>query len=87
MPSTNQVAKTDTRDFESYYKRLLAEKNDLTIAALIRGIRTPERAQEYIEAEVGLADDEDRDPRKDVIGALNRRKAILTPDEDDKEQW
>jgi hypothetical protein len=62
---------------------MLATKNDLTIAALLRGIRTPDRAREYVQAEIELADEEDRDPRKDVVGACNRKISELTPDEDD----
>jgi hypothetical protein len=76
MPSTHQTpAATD--DYESEPKKMLATKNDLTLAALIRGIRDPDRAQAYIDAEIALAADEDRDPRKDIIGACNRTKAAL----------
>lgn len=83
MPSTNQSGrKTSNRDFDSDAKKMLATKNDLTIAALIRGIRDPDRVDEYVRAEVELADEEGRDPRKDIIGALNRKKTALTPDED-----
>ena len=79
---------------------MLATKNDLTIAALIRGIRKPERAQAFIDAEVDLAAEEDRDVRKGIIGACNRKKTALedahgdandvdvdagdTPDEDEE---
>ena len=80
MPSKHQTG-AKSGDYDSEPKKMLATKNDLTIAALIRGIRDPERAQAYIEAEVELADEEDRDARTDVIGALNRKKAALTPDE------
>jgi len=64
-------------DYDSEPKKVLATKNDLTIAAVIRGIRKPERAQAYIEAEVELADEEDRDPRKKIIGACHRKKTAL----------
>jgi len=62
---------------------MLATKNDLTIAALIRGIRDPERAQAYIDAEIELADDEARDVRKEIIGACNRKKTALEGDDTD----
>lgn len=62
---------------------MLATKNDLTIAALIRGIRDPERAQSYIDAEIELADEEDRDVRKKIIGACNRTKTALEDDDGD----
>jgi hypothetical protein len=81
MPSTNQQG-SESIDHASEAKRMLAEKNDLTIAALIRGIDDADRAQAFIDAEVELADAEDRDVRTDVIGACNRKKAALTPDDD-----
>lgn len=64
----------DRRDFETDAKRFLALKSDTTIAALIRGIDDPGRADRWIRAEVELADEDDRDPRKEVIGLLNRVK-------------
>lgn len=81
MPSTNQQG-NDSGDYRSEAHKMLAEKNDLTIAALIRGIDDADRAQAFIDAEVELADDEDRDVRTDVIGACNRKKAALTQGED-----
>jgi hypothetical protein len=62
---------------------MLATKNDLTIAALIRGIRDVDRARDYIQAEVDLADDEGRDARSDIIGALNRKITSLQGDDTD----
>jgi len=82
MPSSHQAQSNTSRDYDTDAHRMLATKNDLTIAALIRGIRNPERAQAYIDAEVELAADEDRDVRKTVIGACNRKKIALE-DEDD----
>jgi len=76
VPSKHQTGATSD-DYDSDEKRMLATKNDLTIAALIRGIRKPERAQAYIDAEVELADEEDRDVRKGIIGACNRKKTAL----------
>ena len=78
MPSKHQSgAGTSSGDYDSDEKKMLATKNDLTIAALIRGIRKPERAQAYIDAEVELADEEDRDVRKGIVGACNRKKTAL----------
>lgn len=76
MPSKHQTG-ANSKDYESEPKKMLATKNDLTIAALIRGIRKPERAKAYIDAEVALADDEDRDVRKGIIGACNRKQTAL----------
>lgn len=76
MPSTDQPAATSD-DYDSEPKKMLATKNDLTIAALISGIRKPERAQAYVEAEVALADEDDRDVRKGIVGACNRKKRAL----------
>lgn len=76
MPSKYQTG-AGTSDYDSEPKKMLATKNDLTIAALIRGIRDPERAKAYIEAEVALADEEDRDTRKEIIGACNRKQSAL----------
>lgn len=75
MPSTNQSG--NAGDYSSEEKKMLATKNDPTIAALIRGIRDPERAKAYIEAELELADEEDRKPRQGFVGACNRRKTAL----------
>ena len=61
---------------------MLATKNDATIRALVRGIEDEDRARSYIEAELQLADDEGRTPRKPLIGLLNSKKTSLRPDED-----
>lgn len=82
MPSKHQTG-AGSKDYDSEPKKMLATKNDLTIAALIRGIRKPERAQAYIDAEIELADEEDRDPRKGIIGACNRKKTALEDDDAD----
>jgi len=76
MPSKHQTGK-GSKEYDSEAKKMLATKNDLTIAALIRGIRKPERAQDYIDAEVELSEEEGREVRKGVIGALNRKKTSL----------
>lgn len=57
--------------------KMLATKNDATISGLIRGIRKPERARAYIEAEVRLADYEGRDARKPLIGMVNSKQDEL----------
>ena len=79
MPSTNQTGTSD-RDFDSDAKKYLATKNELTIAAMIRGMRKVDRVTDWVNAEIELAQEEDRDPRKDVIGALNRKKSALEGD-------
>lgn len=56
MPSKHQTG-AGSADYDSDEKKMLATKNDLTIAALIRGIRKPERARNYVQAEVELADE------------------------------
>jgi hypothetical protein len=76
MPSTHQSGR-DT-EYPTDAHRMIATKNDLTIAALIRGIRDPDRAQAYIDAEIEVADADDRDVRKSIIGACNRRKIALS---------
>lgn len=83
MPSEYQTGAKSAGEYDSEPKKMLATKNDLTIAALIRGIRKPERAQAYIDAEIELADEEDRDPRKKIIGACNRKKTALEDDSAD----
>lgn len=92
MPSTHQSGKgkdawkdavdaSKSDDFAEAAK-MLATKNDPTIRALVRGIRRPDRARAYIEAEVALADHEDRDPRKKLIGMLNSKVSELSESED-----
>lgn len=76
MPSKHQTG-AGSEQYDSEPKKMLATKNDLTIAALIRGIRKPERAQAYIDAEIELADEEGRDVRKGIVGACNRKKTAL----------
>lgn len=65
------------RTFESTEKKWLATKNDYTIAALIRGIRDPDRARKFIEAELELADEDGREPRRDLIGMCNAKAAAI----------
>jgi hypothetical protein len=83
MPSKHQSGGGTSGDYDSDEKRMLAVKNDLTIAALIRGICDPDRAQSYIDAEIELAAEEDRDPRKGVIGACNRKITALEDEDTD----
>lgn len=97
MPSTHQSGKgggdydrivreadrdDDDDDFADAVK-MLTTKNDATLKALVRGIRRVERARAYIEAEVAVADAEDRDVRKPLIGMLNAKTSELSDDEDD----
>lgn len=82
MPSTNQGARVSNADYDTEEKRMLATKNDATIKAIIRGIRRPDRARRFIEAEISLAESEDRSPRKKLIGTLNRKVTDLRAEED-----
>lgn len=75
MPSEKQTG-ANSPTYDTREQKMLS-KNDLTVAALIQGIRDRSRVTDYIEAEMQLADKEDRDPRQDVIGALNRMKKSL----------
>jgi hypothetical protein len=88
MPSTHQTG-TSSTDYEDVVgaddgetfaeaAKMLATKNDATIKALVRGIRKPDRARADIRAEIALADHEDRDPRKKLIGMLNAKVSELT---------
>ena len=69
MPSIHQAGSDG--DYPSQYYKLLATKPDHVIRGIVRGIRDRERARAYIEAEISLAKDEDRDPRSELIGILN----------------
>jgi len=84
MPSTNQSGGDSDVDYEAIVAdhdrddddfvdavRMLATKNDATLRALIRGIQRPDRARAYVEAEIAIADHEDRDVRKPLIGMVN----------------
>ena len=81
MPTRNQRA-APARTYPDEPTKMLSTKNAPTIRALVRGIRDPNRARAYIEAELQLADDEDRDPRRELIGMLNRKVDDLSPDDD-----
>lgn len=97
MPSTHQTGKGDAawedvadgadRNDDTFRDavKMLATKNDPTIKALVRGIRKPERARAYIEAEILLADDRDRDPRRKLIGMLNSKVSELTTDDESQD--
>jgi len=82
MPSVHQTGK-GTGDYPDEPTKMLATKNDATIKALVRGVRRVDRARSYIEAEVSLAEREDRDPRKPLIAMLNAKVSELSDDEDD----
>lgn len=70
MPSEYQSGR-NTGQYDDEPTKMLATKNDATIRALVEGIRDVDRARSYIEAELSLADAEDRDTRQDLIGLLN----------------
>lgn len=82
MPSKHQTG-GGSKTYDSEPKRMLANKNDATIRALIRGIRKPDRARAYIHAEIELADEEDRAVRKGIIGLCNAKLSELKPDDED----
>jgi len=69
----------DDDDFADAVK-MLTTKNNATLKALVRGIRRVDRARAYIEAEVTVADAEDRDPRRKLIGMLNAKVSELSDD-------
>lgn len=91
MPSTHQTGASASDDWKEVpddadsdfaeATKMLATKNDPTIRALVRGIRRPDRARAYIKAEIALADHEDRDPRKKLIGMLNSKVSELSESE------
>ena len=58
-------------EHDTVEKKFLANKSDFTIKARLRGIDDPEVARRFIEAEVELAEERDRDVRNDLIGTLN----------------
>lgn len=80
MPSENQPNGSGPAEYPSEPYKMLATKNDATIRALIRGIDDADRAKAYIEAELQLAEDVGRDPRKPLIGLLNSKKTSLVSD-------
>jgi len=92
MPSVNQSAsesgdkwKAHVDDPDSDFAeaaKMLATKSDATIKALVRGIRDADRARAYIQAEIALADHDDRDPRKPLIGMLNAKVSDLKESDD-----
>ena len=84
MPSKYQSGR-GSKTYDSEAKRMLATKNDATLRGLIRGIRDPDRARRYVQAEIELADEEDREPRKKLIGMCNRKVSELKPDDPDDE--
>lgn len=95
MPSTFQSGKSkgsyerivseSDRDDDTFVDavRMLSTKNDPTIRSLVRGIRDVDRARAYVEAELAIADAEDRDPRSSLIGLVNTKIDELKADEDD----
>jgi hypothetical protein len=83
MPSKEQSTARNT-PYDSEPEKVLATKNDATIRAVVRGMRRVERARDYAQAEIRLANRENREPRKKLIGLLNGRIAELQdPDRDD----
>jgi len=81
MPSTHQFGGDDV-DYPNDSYKMLATKNDATIRSLIRGIRRVDRAREFVEAELQLADDEGREPRRAFVGMCNAKITELSDDGD-----
>jgi predicted DNA-binding protein YlxM (UPF0122 family) len=74
---TRKQAQTSKSEYPTEAAYVLAEKNDATVRAVIKGIRKPERVTEYIEAELWLADHEDRQVRKQLISLLNEKRSDI----------
>lgn len=66
-PSANQRG-APGEEYETDPEKVLATKNDLTIAAVIRGIADPERARSYAVAEAAR-----EPPRQWVVALANQR--------------
>ena len=76
MPSRNQPGSaTDSYQGEPY--KILSTKSEATIKAVVNGIDDVDRARAYIEAEVDLANRNDRDVRKRLIAMLNAKVSEL----------
>ena len=58
-------------EYDTVEKKFLATKSDFTIKCRLRGIDDPEVARRFVEAEVELAEEHDRDARRDLVGTLN----------------
>lgn len=69
-PSTNQSG--NAGDWESEAHKMVATKSAGTLAGIVAGIEGAQRATEFIEAELEIAEQEGREPRRDLVGALNR---------------
>lgn len=76
MPSENQFG-TDERPWPDLETKLVATKDQTTLWAIIKGLDDREEILRYAEAEIALADDQDRDVRKWVVALANRRISIL----------
>lgn len=72
MASPNQPAGR-RRSYPDEQTKMLATKDESTLVALIKGMRDPERAHAFIETEIELAQEEDREPRRGLIGMLNEK--------------
>jgi hypothetical protein len=70
MPSKHSPA-SQTKAYDSDAAKMLNTKNDKTISALIKGMTDIDRVDHWIQTEAqGKC-------RKDIIGALNRKKMEL----------
>ena len=67
-----QTPDSDDIQYNSTTQRILAKKNRMTIEAMIRGIQSEEEGMEYIYEEIDLAEREDREPRRWLIGFANQ---------------
>lgn len=76
-PSPNQRASSDD-EFASEAEKIVHQKNQQTIFAVIAGIQDPDRAQEYVKA----AGDCDQTGPQIVKAAFDRRNELLDLDRD-----
>ena len=84
-PSTNQTGTGEDRDWPTEAHKMVATKSKGTLAGIVAGMNDPDRARQYIEAELEVAQEEGREPRKDLVGALNRIIADAEADDDDQD--
>lgn len=71
-PTANQRAATSDHEYESEPEKLVAEKNELTLLAVLRGCQDPKRAEAFARAEA-----QSEGTRRRVVGkAYSRAKEL-----------
>lgn len=76
-PSAGQRAAAPDRQYESEPEKMVAEKNERCLLALIRGCNTAERAEAFARHEA-----ESERPRRRVVGKAYSRSKELRSDVD-----